>query len=205
MADPAFRNAQWEHRYDPHIAPINLLVDTLCSSGRGWAPYVAPMYGGIHAKLLSLLRDPGPKTRSETGSGFLSMENDDPTAEAINNHFKAAGIAAEEAVPWNIFPWYMNRSPNAAQIAAGLPPLHDLIKLLPKLRVVMVHGGSARIGWQRFASTYKEVLQARGIHVIETYHTSRQAFWHRDPKVRESRKNHLRNAFAQAAQLLASG
>jgi hypothetical protein len=83
MADPVFRNEQWQRRFDTHIEPINLLVDELRISERGWLPYVAPMYGGVNARLLSVLRDPGPKTRSEDGSGFLSMENDDPTAEAI--------------------------------------------------------------------------------------------------------------------------
>src|SRR5262245_22189911 len=71
MAEPAFREAQFTSRYDAHAAPINRLVDSLRSSERGWLPYVAPMYGGVHARLLSLLRDPGPKTQADAGSGFL--------------------------------------------------------------------------------------------------------------------------------------
>jgi len=67
MADPVVRNEQWQRRFDTHIEPINLLVDELRISERGWLPYVAPMYGGVNARLLSVLRDPGPKTRSEDG------------------------------------------------------------------------------------------------------------------------------------------
>jgi hypothetical protein len=57
-------------------------VDELRSEGRGWAPYVAPIYGGVNARLLSVLRDPGPMTDpTARGSGFLCLENDDPAAE----------------------------------------------------------------------------------------------------------------------------
>lgn len=202
MADRAFREDQWVHRYDAHVAPINRLVDSICRGELGWVPYVAPMYGGINARLLSILRDPGPKTQKEEGSGFLSMENDDATAAAMSEHFGSVGISADEVVPWNVFPWYINRAPSSAEIQSGLEPLRELIRLLPRLRVVMLHGGSAHAGWKQFGRRYAESIQGRAIHVIQTYHTSRQAFWHPDPEVREKRKAHLRQAFAKAAQHL---
>src|SRR5688572_10358255 len=107
MTDPWFREEQWQHRFDAHVAPINRLVDTLRDSGRGWVPYVAPMYGGANARLLSLLRDPGPMTQTEGGSGFICMENDDATAEAISQYFSDARIPATDIVPWNVYPWYI--------------------------------------------------------------------------------------------------
>ena len=112
MADPRFREDQWRRRYEHHIEPINRLVDSLRDDATGsWLPYVAPMYGGRNARLLSLLRDPGPRTRDAEGSGLLSMENDDPTAEAISRLFTEAGINACDVVPWNVYPWYINRAP----------------------------------------------------------------------------------------------
>ena len=58
MADDGFRQIQWDTRYDPHIAPVNRYVDELrLDAERGWAPYVAPLYGGIHARLLIVSRD----------------------------------------------------------------------------------------------------------------------------------------------------
>jgi hypothetical protein len=202
MADRAFREDQWAHRYDAHVVPINSLVDSMCRGERGWAPYVAPMYGGTNARLLSVLRDPGPKTQKKEGSGFLSMENDDATAEAISEYFGSVRIGADQVVPWNVFPWYINRAPTSAEIQFGLEPLHEIVRLLPRLRVVMLHGGSAHAGWKHFERKYPESVQGRSIHVIKTYHTSRQAFWHPDPQVREKRKAHLRQAFAEAAQHL---
>ncbi len=204
MANPVFRDAQMRARYDDHIAAINRLVDELRDSERGWLPYVAPIYGGVHARLLSLLRDPGPKTQADTGSGFLSMENNDATAEAISTYFTAVGIHATEIVPWNVYPWYINRSPKAEELEAGVEPLRRLVELLPHLRVVMLHGGSAAAGWKRFTRRHAGLLASRSLIVIPTYHTSRQAFWHRDERVRQVRRDHLRAAFDQAARSLAA-
>src|SRR5688500_4453317 len=116
MEDKKFREEQWARRYDDHVAPLNLLVDELGKrEGRNSVPYIAPMYGGVNARLLSLLRDPGPKTQTTGGSGFLSMENDDATAETICGLFAGADINAKDIIPWNAYPWYINRQPKAAE------------------------------------------------------------------------------------------
>ena len=204
MSEDGFRKEQWHHRNDAHIAPINQFVDELRRiPGRDSVPYIAPMYGGVNARLLSVLRDPGPKTQEgNTGSGFLCMENDDATAEAISKLFEGAGIDAGDIVPWNAYPWYINRAPKAAELEAGVAPLKCIIDLLPKLRVVMLHGGSAHDGWNRLTRQYPKIVAVRGLHVIKTHHTSRQAFWHRDPLVREARKKDLYESFQKAAQHL---
>jgi hypothetical protein len=206
MRDQRFREEQWQHRYDPHIAPINQFVDELHRiSGCDSVPYVAPMYGGVNARLLSVLRDPGPKTQEVNGgSSFLCMENDDPTAEAMSNYLAEAAIDACEIVPWNIYPWYINRKPMAAELEAGVAPMKRIIDLLPKLRVVMLHGGSAQDGWNRFIQQNPNIVEIKRLLIINTYHTSRQAFWHKDPSVREDRKKNLYESFQQAAQRLRS-
>lgn len=204
MVDERFRAEQWQHRYDAHIAEINLFVDELRRiPGRESVPYIAPMYGGVNARLLSVLRDPGPKTqKANEGSGFLCMENNDATAEAISKLFGDAGIDASDIVPWNAYPWYINRAPKAVELNAGVAPLNRIIELLPKLRVVMLHGGSAHDGWKRLTHQYPKIVTERGLWVIETYHTSPQAFWHRDRSERERRKKHLCESFQKAAQCL---
>src|SRR6267142_5337154 len=103
------------------------------------------------------------------------MENDDATAEAINQYFAEAGICPGVAVLWNIYPWYINREPKAAELEAGLEPLARLIELLPRLSVVMLHGCSAQKGWKRFVRRHPEFETPPRLHVISTYHTSRQA------------------------------
>jgi hypothetical protein len=92
MADPTFRAEQHATALTaPHIAPINQFVDSIQDrDGLGWAPYVAPLHGGVDAQVLSILRVPGPATRDGTGSGFLAIENDDPTAERQVKLFESA-------------------------------------------------------------------------------------------------------------------
>lgn len=110
MRDPAFRRSQEEGIRLPHVAPINLLVDELREEGRGWVPYVAPIYGGVKARMLSILRDPGPMTDSSgKGSGFLCLENDDSAAERFATLLHEAGLTPDAMVPWNAHPWYINR------------------------------------------------------------------------------------------------
>lgn len=63
MADRAFRREQEAGRYAPHVQPVNEFVDALREpDGRGWLPHVAPWHGGVEARVLSVLRDPGPMT-----------------------------------------------------------------------------------------------------------------------------------------------
>jgi hypothetical protein len=132
------------------------------------------------------------------------MSRDDATAETLYGLFSEAGIAALDIVPWNVFPWYINRAPTATELGAGVGPLKRVIDLLPELRVVMLHGGSARSGWRRLVRAHPALVPARELTVIETYHTSRQAFWHADPEVRAARWGHLRTSFRAAAQYLAT-
>lgn len=203
MSDIRFHDEQWQHRYDKHIPPINGFVDELCrDSGRGWVPYIAPMYGGINARLLSVLRDPGPMTQINGGSGFICMENDDATAETISKLFAEVAIDAGDILPWNAYPWYINRAPNVTELQAGVEPLKRIIELLPALRVVMLHGGSAQNGWKRLTRRYPNLVTVQKLHIIETFHTSRQAFWHADPKVRTARRAHLHKAFREASNHL---
>jgi hypothetical protein len=107
-------------------------------------------------------------------------------------------------VPWNAYPWYINNAPTAAQFEAGVAPLAVLIALLPKLRVVMLHGGSAKNSWTRLTHRHPRLEEERALTVIATYHTSRHAFWHPDPSERIRHAARLAEAFKEASELLQS-
>jgi len=201
MRDPQFRQQQADDLRAPHVAPVNALVDELINpAGRGWVPYVAPLYGGVNSRVLNIHRDPGPKTHSQHGgSGFLCTENDDASAERFATLLDSAGIAVSETLSWNAYPWYINRSPRAAELEAGVEPLRQLLGLLARLRVVMLHGGSARDGWRRLARRHPGLVLR--LEVVPTYHTSNQAFIG-PPEVREARMTALREAFARTARIL---
>ncbi|WP_199184002.1 hypothetical protein [Cryobacterium sp. Y57] len=104
LKDAGYRAEQWQQRKAPHIKPVNDYVDEI-STPDLWVPCVAPIHGGINARVLFVLRDPGPATQRETGSGFISIENDDPTAERQCNRFESVGLSASAILPWNAYPW----------------------------------------------------------------------------------------------------
>ena len=110
-----------------------------------------------------------------------------------------AGIAVSETLSWNAYPWYINRLPRAAELEAGAEPLRLVIGLLPDLRVVMLHGGSALDGWRRLARRHPGLVSK--LEVVPTYHTSNQAFIG-PPEVREARMAALRKAFALTSVIL---
>jgi hypothetical protein len=203
MRDRSFRQDQRAHLMDPHIKPINELVERLRDpDSRGWAPYVAPMHGGTNARVLSVLRDPGPKTQDTGGSGFLCVENDDPTAENQAELFNRFGIQASEVLPWNAYPWYINRAPNAAELDAGALVLLELLSLLPALRVILLQGRDSAAGWRRVVKKAPELLADGRLIVVECIHPSRQALWTPDLAVRQQRLMQRNTAYARVARAL---
>lgn len=201
MSDPVFRASQEAGRYAPHVRPINELVDGLRDDTRGWMPHVAPLHGGTEARVLSVLRDPGPATRDGRGSGFLCIENDDPTAERQLRMFTDVGIAMADITPWNAYPWYINAAPRPAQLDAGVAPLVELLGLMTGVRVVFLQGNHARDGWARL-TTRHPVLARKIDRVITTFHPGRQALFHPDPDVRRARAAHRESAYRDVAAAL---
>ncbi|KQX55408.1 MULTISPECIES: uracil-DNA glycosylase [unclassified Streptomyces] len=203
MADETFRTDQERNRYAAHVRAINELVDGLRDQdGRGWMPYVAPWHGGTEARVLSVLRDPGPKTQDGTGSGFLCTENDDPTAERQCRAFEQAGIGARDVTPWNAYPWYINRKPDASEQKAGADALARLLGLMPDLRVVLLQGGDAQATWRRLEKAHPALAGQERFQVVRTYHPGRQALWSPDPEVRAAREQHREDALRQVADIL---
>ncbi|RTY35931.1 uracil-DNA glycosylase [Chlorobium phaeovibrioides] len=196
MREYAFREDQWQRRYEPHVEAINRYIDQQLGDT---VPYVPPLHGGCKARLLNVLSDPGPMAQH---SRFVCIENDDPTAETLWHLFHNARIPAHDAILWNAYPWYINKNPTAAQLSIGIVPLKRIIDLLPQLKVVMLHGGTAHRAWKKFVKANPTLVKERGLCVIKTYHPSRQAFIHKDPKVREMRRQHIVDAFTQCRQEL---
>lgn len=203
MRQDVFRRQQWEHRFDEHIAPVNRLVDALRDTdGRGWLPYVAPLHAGAETRMLSLLRDPGPATQQGAGSGFLCIQNDDPTAERQVRAFAAVGIEAADFLPWNAYPWYINRAPRTAELEAGVVVLAQLVQLLPDLAVVLLQGRDAQAAWKRLARRHPDLTARRGLAVLSTFHPGRQALFHPDPAERNRRSQHRQDTYGAAAAAL---
>ena len=207
MADDVFRTSQEDTAETaPHMAPINAFVAAISEPDpEGFVPRIAPHHGGTDARVLSVLRDPGPATQVGVGSGFLSIENDDPTAERQAVLFAEHGIRDRDVLPWNAYPWYINAAPDAAQGRVGARALVELVALLPDLEVVLLQGRDAERIW-RYAVELDDTL-ADGIRfpVVATIHPGRQALFHPDPVERRQRRAHQVDAFAGVARILAAG
>ena len=188
----------------PRIAPITDLVISLRAQGRGDVPYVAPIYGGTQARLLTVLTSPGTATHAAPrGTGFLCIENPDPAAANVKNLLADAGIKAVDLVPWNASPWFTkDAKPTAAELEAGVDPWIQLMALLPELRTIMLLGRAAKDGWNRVIRRRPELTSLPGLTVIKTHSPGPGALRHRNPAVRETRRQDIRRSFHQAAATL---
>ena len=160
------------------------------------------MHAGVDAKVLSILRDPGPATRSGVGSGFLCTENDDQTAENQTNLFAEYGIDPRDVLPWNAYPWYINAAPGSAQLDAGADVLCDLVDMLPDLRAVLLQGEHAQKAWGRVVNRRPSLVHDRMLTVASCVHPGGRGLLARTPEQRQARLDKQRQAYELVADTL---
>lgn len=151
-----------------HMAPLVAYTAELRRRDRVEVPEFDPLDGGVDARILFLLEKPGPMTAvagKRAGSGFISRNNDDPTAEAIFRFMREAGIPRELTVIWNAVPWWNEtRSVTPQEIRDGAESFTKLRRLLTKLStVVMVGQKAARL---------EPYLRSTGLELFRSDHPS---------------------------------
>ena len=131
----------------PHAAPLAAYATRLRAAGpdvrpsSSQVPDFDPMDGGILARVLFVLEKPGPGI---VPGGFVSRDNDTPTAQAIHAFMHQAGLPREQTVLWNLVPWWNGTTAiTAAERAAGTEALQDLLPLLPRLDTAVLVGRTA--------------------------------------------------------------
>ena len=178
-----------------HVAPLNAWVRKLRKrlGPNAIVPWFDPQDGGCDARILWLLEAPGPKaTREWGGSGFISCNNNDSTAQNTWETREEAGVSRKLVVHWNVIPYYIGtdtkiRAYNPNDIAAVGPLIEELVSLLPHLRVVILGGEAARRVWQDFAPHHMK------LHVIECPHPSPT-----NVNTRPGNRNQIINAWREA-------
>jgi hypothetical protein len=202
MRDPAFKAKQFTDVHLPHVTAVNSFVEQLREAdppiGRGWVPYVAPLHGGSEARVLSVLRDPGPMTHETRGSGMLCVENDDDSAALQCELLEHVKLSPRDLTPWNAYPWFRHDQTSglsSPQITEGLEPLRRLVGIMPNLQVVLLQGREAQTLWKRFIRRYSEA--ASRYKAVETYHPGRTTLRHPDPQVRAAREARRVQAFEE--------
>jgi hypothetical protein len=153
----------------PHIAPLTDFVKKLRRKYKTWEfPDFDPLDGGTNADILFLFEKPGPKTSTKGGgSGFISRNNDDPTAEATFGFMQKACISRKRTVLWNFIPgWNDTRGITKAELEMGMEELKELLSLLPKLRTIILVGKKAQRA-ERFIE-----LRHSNLRIIKSIHSS---------------------------------
>jgi hypothetical protein len=146
LRDPAERARRKAMLGELHILPLAEYVARLRKQGNGQVPDFDPMDGGLYARALFLFEKPGRMTaEAEGGSGFISRNNDDPTAEATYKFMRAAVIHRKLTLLWNVIPWWNGTTDiTAEELNEGVSSIKELISLLPYVRAVMLVGGKAQ-------------------------------------------------------------
>lgn len=138
---------------EPHVAPLVALAAAAAAASAGSVPHPDPADGGVNASVLILLEAPGPKATAERGgSGFISLDNDDPTAERLHLAVAAAGLPRDRLLAWNAVPWYIGdeariRAAGRGDLLDAAVWLHRAVCLLPDLRAVVAGGRAAQRAW----------------------------------------------------------
>jgi hypothetical protein len=169
LRDPEARAARRKLLTEPHVRPLTQYVEDLRARSTAEFPDFDPLDGGVEARLLFLMEKPGPMTSAERdgrqGSGFISRDNDDPTAQAIFTFMRQADIPRRETVLWNLIPgWNGTRKVTAREVREGAQETLGLVRLLPNLRAVVLVGGKAGLA--------APLLEGRGLVIRESLHPS---------------------------------
>ena len=157
-SDPATVADKMARIRDPHVAELNGLADSIAASlslPRGHVPYLDPDQGGVNARLLVLLDNPSTKAEAGTGSGLLSLDNNDRTARNCREAYARHNVSWSDVVHWNVVPFPVagakNGGSTAAERAQAAHWTRKFVDLCPNLEFVLLLGVAARDGWARAA------------------------------------------------------
>lgn len=146
-------------------------------------PDFDPLDGGTEAEVLFLFEKPGPMTALEgrrPGSGFVSRDNDDPTAEATFRFLLQTAIPRRLTAIWNTVPWWNGtRAISAEELTSGMAACGQLVRILPSLQVVVLVGSRAARLKQYFSGIGLPTIMSA--HPSPLVRASRPQLWHAIP------------------------
>lgn len=173
--DPGFVAARLEMLESvDRVQPLREWAADLAARRDALVPWIDPAEAGADTRVLLVFEAPGPMTNSgnqRPGSGFISVDNNDQTAENTWRARSEAGLD-DGVLCWNIVPWYLgpaSRKPTSAEVSDGAEELLSLMTLLPLLDTIVLAGRYAQAGWNRHLA---RTLRRPAVRVIETWHPS---------------------------------
>lgn len=155
-----------------HMAALIDYNEALRRQKPDWkVPDLDPASGGTEARALFLLEKPGPKTDRGTGSGFISVHNNDPTAKAtyrfalVCNHLPLHWCLFANVIPW----WDGTIKIGAGQHGLSTAAITELLVLLPELRAIVLVGVTAGKAWNKSG-----LPTPQGVRLWRSYHPGPQ-------------------------------
>lgn len=140
--------ASWNRRvgsmFSPRAEPLNRFVKVLRQETQKHVPWIDPFCGASDARILLVLKRPGPRGATETD--FLSLANTDRTALNTIDVMQDAGIEYRQVTFWNAIPWSGDRKEviTSSMLEKGASMFQRLLPLLPKIKYVILLGREAQ-------------------------------------------------------------
>lgn len=184
-----------EMLHAPHLAPLRKYVTALRNlHPKREFPDFDPLDGGCNADVLFLLEKPGRMTSiAGAGSGFISRNNDDPTAEAIFEFMIKAGLPRERTVIWNVVGgWNGTRKVTSRELRQGVEDLKGLIPLLPSLRTIVLVGQKAHRSKAHIESqpTFSNIQIYCSAHPSPIVRATQNELWKTIPSIWAKARNY---------------
>lgn len=187
-----------ETRYEGVVGPLNRWVDHIRVSTQESVPYFDPRAATEGADVLVLLQDPSGE--AQLGSGFISRDNNDPTAHNSTLAAEAGGLPYSRSMHWNVVPWWVanpafaprSLAAEARRAAPLLAELMDLLETRPK--VVLLLGKQSQEAWSQLLFGASPGL--KGLPIIAAPHPSPLAYNKTDARTGKPNRALLREAFA---------
>lgn len=170
----------------PHIKQLTQLVERWRSETGLDVPYFDPDDGGVSARILFLMEKPGPGASKEKGSGFISQDNNDPTAKTVKCFLEKAGIPRSEIVIWNtVATWNGTRKILKNELDRAPSHLCQLLVSLKNLTTIVCVGKKAEKALKKMnsAKLLEGYRLATSLHPSPINRNKRYAEWSEIPSV----------------------
>ena len=142
---------------EAHVAPLNQLVDQIADARvlpRSHIPYIdisIQITGGVQARALVMLDNPSTRVEAGTGSGLLSLDNDDRMARNLYEAYERHKIHWSNVLPVErrtVSGCSPQRQLDQERTARRCPWIREFLRRCPQLKIVLLLGCAAEDGWQ---------------------------------------------------------
>lgn len=160
LATDSFHEQLWTRRFDPNIAEVNELCDSLKELKPGSEVlYVDPVHSTDDCRIVSLFSN----SRTTTEPGFITAGDSEATTRMLGMQWQL-GLRPEYVIPWNVYPWIEPGEPQGkltpTHITDGLKPLLRLLALVPRTSALVAHGNEAhRLADQLMKAAPRSILR----------------------------------------------